>query len=151
MVPGVGIQIGAPVDLQHGQFVPEEWLITATIPAATPANTQTTATASRGAGQGSLTTLQGPGDEFWSLEGVYSFGTVPSPDVQLIINSNGSNQPFTVLFSSVLQTNFARPGLTTAWTFSPASTLSFAMANIATVGGSPISVTFKAKIARYRP
>jgi hypothetical protein len=142
--------IGAPVDLQHGGYTGEEWLITATIPATTPANTQTSATASRGAGAASLATLQGPGDEYWSVETIYSYGSVPSPDVQLVINVNGSNQPFTVLFSSVLQTNFARPGLQYAWTLNPSSTLSFALSNIATVGGSPIAVTFRMKIGRFK-
>jgi len=143
--------LGAPVDLQHGQSISEEWLVTGTVPAATPANTQISATASRGAGQGSLQTLQGPGDEYWSVEGVYSYGAVPSPDMQLIISTNGTNQPLTLLFSSVLQTNYARPGLTQAWTLSPASTLSFFINPIGTVGGSPLQITFKMKIGRYRP
>ena len=141
--------LGAPVDIQHGGYASEEWLISATIPAATPANTQTAATASRGAGNAYLSTLQGPGDEYWGLETIYSYGTVPSPDVQLVLNVNGSNQPFTFLFSSVLQTNYSRPGITPI-TLNPSSTITFAMNNIATVGGSPISVVFRMKIGRYK-
>jgi hypothetical protein len=143
------IPIGAPVDLQHGGYTGEEWLIVCTIPASTPANTQIAATASRGAGAAQLSTLQGPGDEYWSVETIYTFGSVPSPDVQLIINVNGSNQPFTVLFSSVLQTNFARPGLQYAWTLNPSSTLSFAMNPIGTVSGS-MTVYFRLKIGRFK-
>lgn len=145
-----GMPLGAPVDLQHGGYTGEEWLVTATIPGLTPAQTQVAANASRGAGAALLPTLQGPGDEYWSVETIYTFGTVPTPDIQLIINVNGSNQPFTVLFSSVLQTNFARPGLQYAWTLNPSSTLSFAMNPIAAVGAVALSVTFRLKIGRFK-
>src|SRR5208283_859120 len=94
---------GAPVDLQRGAYIGEEWLITATFPALSPAGSFVAALASRGAGNTALATIQGNFDEVWSVETIYSFGTVPTPDVQLVINVNGSNQPFTVLFSSVLQ------------------------------------------------
>jgi hypothetical protein len=141
---------GAPVDLQRGAYIGEEWLITATFPGLSPAGSFVAATASRGAGQPALPTLQGNFDEIWSVETIYSFGAVPTPDIQLIITVNGSNQPFTVLFSSVLQTNFARPGLQYSWSLYQGSTLSFSMSNTAVVGALPVAVTFRLKIGRFK-
>lgn len=146
----MALPAGAPVDLQRGAYVGEEWLITATFPAATPSSSFVSANATRVAGGAALNTIQGNFDEIWSVETIYSYGTVPTPDIQLILTINGSNQPFTVLFSSVLQTNFARPGLQYSWSLYQGSTLSFQMSNIAVVGGAPITVTFRLKIGRFK-
>lgn len=146
----MSLPAGAPVDLQRGAYVGEEWLINATFPAATPAGSFVVATATRVAGGAALNTIQGNFDEIWSVETIYTYGAVPTPDIQLILTVNGSNQPFTVLFSSVLQTNFARPGLQYSWSLYQGSTLAFQMSNIAVVGGVPIDVQFRLKIGRFK-
>jgi len=141
---------GAPVDLQQGAYVPEEWLITATFPALTAAGSFVAAVVARGAGIAALAALQAPFPEIWHVESIYSIAPVPAPDIQLVINVNNNNQPFTLLYSSILLTNFRAPGLPYSWRLLQGSTLQFSMSNIAVVGALPITVTFRMKIGRFK-
>jgi hypothetical protein len=141
---------GPPVDLQVGAYVSEEWLITATFPAATPAGTFINATASRVAGGGALASIQAPGAEIWHIEQIYYVGAIPSPDVQLVVIVNNNPQPLTLLASSVVLTNFRAPGLLYSWRLQKSSVVTFQQSNIAVVGGLPISVTFRLKVGRFK-
>jgi len=145
-----GPPAGAPVDLQYGAYAGEEWIVTGTFPATTPSGSVVQCNVSRGAGIGNAVTIQSNFDEIWHVEVFYTYGAVPSPDIQLVPVVNGSNQPTTYLFSSLLQTNYARPGLTYTWQLLRGSTIGFNMVNTAVVGGAPISITFKVKIGRFK-
>ena len=147
---GVYVPPGAPVDLQMGAYVPEEWQVTATFPATTSAGSLVAATVVRGAGIASLSSVQAPFPEIWHVESIYTITPVPSPDIQLVISVNSNSQPFTVLYSSVTLTNFRAPGLPYSWRLLQGSTIAFSMSNIAVVGGAPISVTFRLKIGRFK-
>lgn len=140
---------GAPVALQSGASVPEEWLIVATIPALTPAGALTATTIQRTATSAILAQVQAPGSETWHVETIYFVGAVPVPDVQLIVNVDGTPQPYTVLASSVLVTNFRAPSLGYSWRLGKSCVLTFAMANITAVGAAPIIVTFRVKVTRF--
>jgi len=91
---------GTPIDLQVGAYIAEEWLFSATFPATTPAGSIVNATVTRNAGAGALASVQSPYSEVWHVENIYFAGTLPAPDIQLIVVVNNNPQPFTLLASS---------------------------------------------------
>jgi hypothetical protein len=79
----------------------EEWIIAATVPAAAPAGTPTPATLQRQATTAPQNQQFCPVREVWNIERIYTTGTVPTPDCQLVLFVDLVVQPYTPLASSV--------------------------------------------------
>jgi hypothetical protein len=126
----------------------EEWLISATISASAPANTRTSATIQRRAGDSALSTQQAPFREIFQVEDIYYVGTNPSPDVQLILKVDGVDQPITPLASSVNIANLTRLRLSLTIPVPRGSVITSDMMNIGAVGTDAITVVFKLRTLR---
>jgi len=79
----------------------EEWVITATVPAAAPAGFISPATIQRQANAAPQNQQFCPVREVWNVEREYTTGTPPVPDCQLIMLVDLVSQPYTPLASSV--------------------------------------------------
>jgi hypothetical protein len=79
----------------------EEWVIIATVPAAAAAGTVTQATIQRQATVGPQPQQFCPVREVWNIERIYTTGTAPTPDCQLVLLVDIVPQPYTPLASSV--------------------------------------------------
>jgi len=130
------------------QVAPEEWIITGTIAASATANTRTAATIQRKAGETGLAERQCPFREVWHIHDIYYVGTNPSPDVQIILKVDGTDQPITPMASSVNVANLTRLTLPLTLPIPRGSVISADLVNVAAVGTVAITVTFKAKVIR---
>ena len=79
----------------------EEWVIEATVPAGGAAGTITPATIQRQATAAPQNQQFCPVREVWNIERIYTTGTPPTPDSQLVLLVDLVAQPYTPLASSV--------------------------------------------------
>jgi hypothetical protein len=129
-------------------MAPEEWLLNTTIAASAPANTRTSGTIQRRAGDSALASQQAPFREVWHIEDIYFVGTNPSPDVQVVIKVDGVDQPITPLASSVNIDELSRLKLPITLPIPRGSVCTVDLINIAANGTDALAITFKAKVIR---
>ena len=142
--------VGAQVSLHGPQS--EEWTINAIIPGSAGAGTVTQATINRQAITGPQTFQQCPGRETWALQRIYSVGTAPATDGQLVIFVDQVSQPYQPYFSSVNLAQNRPAALSNQIFVNSASVVTAAIVNpIANAVTAGVSVTFLVQTLRQAP